>query len=165
MTCILVWLLVNFIRVNIPRLLQLDHSIEQGCIINFKFIFLPPSPLSWFIFVPQIKFIIMMWSAPQAKIFKFFICNFVNIKSIGWKICILFTNWGKMHIFIPFQTFFFPQHDIFFFFGGGGESNRKINTLQYNLSMNLSFRFKILYFPVLSALCFVYWNFWIRAKD
>ena len=36
--------------------------------------------------------------------YKAFFCNFVNIKSIGEKICVLFTKLGKnMH---------FPQHDI-----------------------------------------------------
>ena len=45
------------------------------------------------------KIIILRGCAPQAKNVQPFLGgNFVNFKSIGEKICILFTNWGKnMH--------------------------------------------------------------------
>ena len=59
---------------------------KQGCMLNLKFIFLPPP--SWFIFFPSL-----------------FCCSFVNFKSVGEKICILFTNWGKN---MYFPAFFHP---------------------------------------------------------
>ena len=58
-----------------------------------------------------------------------FFCNFFNFKSIGEKICILFTNWGKnMHFppfFHPLSIIFFPNMLFahIFFLGGGGKKN------------------------------------------
>ena len=70
--------------------------------------------ICWFIFFPQPKFIMMRGCAPQVKSLEPFFCNFVYFKSIGDKICILFTNGGRnMHppplFFIPFQSFLSPN--------------------------------------------------------
>ena len=74
--------------------------------IKFEFYILPPPP-SWFIFLPQHKYIITRVCAP--KNFQPFFCNFYILKSIGEKICILFTNFGKNMHFPPFQSFFFTN--------------------------------------------------------
>ena len=58
-----------------------------------------PPPLSWFTFVPQMKFI----KCAQQKKNLLFWGNLVHFKSTGEKICILLTNWGiNMHVNIPF---------------------------------------------------------------
>ena len=105
----------------------------QGCILNLKFIF-PPTPFLDSYFFPQGNLIIMRWCAPHAKNVKLFFGNFVNIKSIGEKICLLFTNWGKKNAFPPFFSSpfnnFFPPTWYFAIFlpPGVGGSNRKIYT-------------------------------------
>ena len=73
-------------------------------------IFVPP-PFLIYIFSPTEIYFIKGVRAAGEK-FSAFFCNFV-VKSIGEKICILFTNWGKnMHFppfFISFQSFFSPN--------------------------------------------------------
>ena len=46
---------------------------------------------------------------PQAKNVQPFVLNFLYSKSIGGKICILFTNWGKKYAFSPFNKGFKPN--------------------------------------------------------
>ena len=62
--------------------------------------------------------------------FQSFFCNFVNLKSIGEKICILYTNLGGKYAFPPIFSspfnHFFPQHDIWP--GGGGVKQKNIHT-------------------------------------
>ena len=95
--------------------LEMTLTLTQGCVLNLKFIFLPPSPFLIYI------------SSPTEIYYKFsaFFCNFLYFKWIGGKICILFTNYGKnMHfpLFIPSNIFFFPTCYV----PMGGGSNRKI---------------------------------------
>ena len=97
-------------------------STNQGCILNFQFIFLPPPP-SWIIFFPQRKFITMGGCAP-------FFCNFVNFKSIGENMHTFYQIGEKICIFspflIPFQSFFSPNMIFGHIFARG--SNIKIYT-------------------------------------
>ena len=72
----------------------LKCCVIQGCILNSKFIFLPP-PLFFIIFFPQLKFIIMRGCAPQVINFQPFLSNIVYFKTIGGK---------NMH----FPPFFYP---------------------------------------------------------
>ena len=76
--------------------------------------------------------------------FQPFFCNFIYFKSIGEKICILFSNWGKICIFLLFlslgkicifllflslfNNFFPPTCYLAIFQIPGGRSNRKIYT-------------------------------------
>ena len=57
--------------------------------------------------------------APQAKNFQTLFCNFVYFKSIGGKICIILTNWGKnMHLplfLFPFNNLFSPTYFLSIF--------------------------------------------------
>ena len=90
------------------------NFVHQGFILKFKFIFLPPPPPHFLISIfSQLKFIIMRVCEPQAKNCLPFFCNFVYFKSIGEKICIIFTNWRKNIHFLPFFlspfNYFFPQ--------------------------------------------------------
>ena len=70
--------------------------INSGVYIKFEIHFFDPPPLSWLIFFPKIK-----------------LSNFVHLRSIGEKICILVPIGGKICIFlpffIPFQYFFSPN--------------------------------------------------------
>ena len=77
------------------------NFVHQGFILKFKFIFLPPPPHFLISIFSQLKFIIMRVCEPQAKNCLPFFCNFVYFKSIGEKICIIFTNWGKKYAFPP----------------------------------------------------------------
>ena len=65
--------------------------------------------------------------------FSAFFCNFVYFKSIGEKICILFTNWGKICIsplFYPLSIIFSPTCYLVIFLPPPrrGGANRKIYT-------------------------------------
>ena len=73
----------------------------ERCILNLKFIFLPPpTPLNY-IFSPTVKF---------EKFPALFFCNFVYFKSIGEKYAF------SPFLFIPFQYFFFPQPVVWPYF-------------------------------------------------
>ena len=102
---------------------MLEIFLFQKIRVYIKFeIHISPPPF-FFLILAKMKFIIMRSCTPRAKNVQPFFCNFVNFKSIGEKICILFTKWGKnIHcpsppFFIPFQSFFPPTC----FFLGGSE--------------------------------------------
>ena len=64
---------------------------------------------SFFGFLLPVKYavwieLIVIQAGVQIEIF----CNFVYFKSIGEKICILFTNLGKEYAFSPLFIIFFP---------------------------------------------------------
>ena len=80
--------------VCIQRVISILIMLRQGCILNLKFIFLPP-PTFLFIFFPLLTFIIMRGCTSEGKNFQPLFFNFVYFKSIGEKICMLFSNWGK----------------------------------------------------------------------
>ena len=86
-----------------------------------------PPPFLDLYFSPKKIYYIEVVCATGEK-FKAFFYNFLNFKSTGEKLCILFTNFGKnMHFppfFLPPFNHFFPQHDIWPYFG----ENRQINT-------------------------------------
>ena len=105
----------------------------QGCILNLKFIFLPPPPLFffWLIYLPQM-FNIRRGYAPQAKNVQpcFAILKILN--KLG-KIMHTFYQSGEKYAFFPlFSSPFnnlFPQHVIWPFFcpppPAGGEVKQK----------------------------------------
>ena len=106
LTCFLVWFnnLSEENTFEIQMLLEISsysYRILQGCILNLKFIFMCPPPPSWFIFLPNLKFLIIRGARRRWKMFSFFFCNFVYLKLIGEKLC----------IFPPFflSPFNFPQ--------------------------------------------------------
>ena len=69
-------------------------------------------PPSWYIFVPNLKFIKLRRCTPQAKNFQPRFCNFVNRRSIGEKIWIrTFYRFGEKYAFSPL---FYPLSIIFF---------------------------------------------------
>ena len=72
------------------------NSVKQtlGCILNLKFIF-PPPPLDLY-FCPNWNLLEWGGARRMLKFFYLFFCNVVYFKSIGEKICKLFTNWGKI---------------------------------------------------------------------
>ena len=90
---------------------KIDNSLNffffQGCISIWNSYFCP-TPLLIDIF-PQIE---ICHNGVRAAGENSFWGNFVQFKSIGEKICILFTKWEKnMHFHpfvIPFQSFFSP---------------------------------------------------------
>ena len=102
---------------------------NQGCILNLKFIFLPflPPPFLIYIFSPT-EFYYNEGVREAGEKFSAFFCNFVYFKSIGEKIFILFTNWGKNMHFPPFSPNLLFGH-IF--------ANRKIYTPVNNYEINM----------------------------
>ena len=89
--------------------------------------------------VSQIVHRLLYWGDARRmrKIFSLFL----NIKSVGEKICSLFTNWGKnMHFPFNHSIIFIPKHVIWpYFWGRGGGSNRKIYTPTWSLKTDAIF--------------------------
>ena len=87
----------------------------QGCILNLRFIFCPP-PFLIYIFSP--KWNKLYWGGARRRWKCSFFCNFVNFKSIGEKVCILFSVYqlGEKYAFPPLFSspfnHFFPQYVI-----------------------------------------------------
>jgi len=116
---------------------------KAGVYIKFEIHIFAPPPFLIYIFSPtEIYYNVQP-----------FFCNFVYFKSIGEKICIVFSNWGKNFspFFHLFQSFFIPN----LLFGhidapppGGGGQTEKHTPLQEGIicyicfaksSMNLRF--------------------------
>ena len=89
-------------------LICLPIILFQGCILNINTYFCPP-PLLDLYFFPKWNFNIMTGCAPEGKNFQPFLCNFVNFKSIGEKICIMFTYMHFPPFFNSLSIFFFPS--------------------------------------------------------
>ena len=87
--------------------IQYESTKEQKKSKCGIYIFAPPP--SWFIFLPQRKFITMRWCALQAKNFKPFLFNYLNFKLIG-------ENYAFPTFFSSPFNHFFPQHDIWPYF-------------------------------------------------
>ena len=102
--------------------------IAQGCI--FEIHIFAPRPFLIYIFSPN-----EIWykegvraAGELGELFRLCLCYFVNLLSIGEKICILFTNWGKNRHFPPF----FHSLSIIFsptcYLAGGGGGQTEKNT-------------------------------------
>ena len=86
--------------------------LKSGVYIKFELHIFCPPPFLIYIFAPtEIYYNEGVCAAGDQ--FSTFFCNFVYFKSIGEKICLLFTNWGKnMHFppfFYPLSIMYFPQ--------------------------------------------------------
>ena len=107
-------------------------QMSSGVYIKSEIHIFAPHP-SWFIFFPK-------WN------FQPFFCNFVYFKSIGEKIWMLFTNWGKnMHfppLFLsPFNNFFPPTCYLVIFWGLGGQTEKytPLDELPFHLKLKTKY--------------------------
>ena len=89
--------------------MQGDSCLVQGCILNLKFIFLPP-PLLDLYFFPNRNLLIMRGCAPQVKSFKPFLSILYILSQQGKKYTFFLPiEGGEQH----FPPFFYPLSIIF----------------------------------------------------